>query len=69
MSKASYPGAPPAPRRVHSTIEPLAVVIATNLANAHSTGQYLTGLAALAFALAYDAVTTGSRRRTSAGNR
>jgi len=30
------------------------VVIATNLANAHTTDQYLAGLAALAFALAHD---------------
>jgi hypothetical protein len=34
----------------------LAVVIATNLANAHSTDQYLVGLAALAFVLAHDAL-------------
>jgi hypothetical protein len=31
------------------------VVIATNLANAHTTDQYLAGLAALALALAHDA--------------
>ena len=53
MSKASSP-APSEPGRLHGAIAPLAVVIATNLANAHSTGQYLAGLAALAFALAYD---------------
>jgi hypothetical protein len=34
--------------------QPLAVVNATNLASAHGTGQYLAGLAALAFALAYN---------------
>jgi len=53
MSKASSP-APSEPGRLHGGIAPLAVVIATNLANAHSTGQYLAGLAALAFALAHD---------------
>jgi hypothetical protein len=40
--------------RLHGGTAALAVVIATNLANAHSTGQYLAGLAALAFALAHD---------------
>lgn len=53
MGKTSSP-TPPKPARPHGTIAPLAVVIATNLANAHSTGQYLAGLAALAFALAHD---------------
>ena len=53
MSKASPP-ASSEPGRPHGVIAPLAVVIATNLANAHSTGQYLAGLAALAFALAHN---------------
>lgn len=53
MSKTSSP-TPSKPGRLHGGIAPLAVVIATNIANAHSTGQYLTGLAALAFALAHD---------------
>ena len=44
----------PEPGRFHGGISPLAVVIATNLANAHTTDQYLAGLAALAFALAHD---------------
>ena len=42
------------PGRLQGGIAPLAVMITTNLANAHSTGQYLAGLAALAFALAHD---------------
>ena len=53
MSKATTP-TPSEPGRLHGGIAPLAVVIATNLASAHSTGQYLAGLAALAFALAHD---------------
>jgi hypothetical protein len=53
MSKASSP-APSEPGRLHGDIAPLAVVIATNLVAAHSTGQYLAGLAALALALAHD---------------
>jgi len=32
------------------------MVIATNLASARTTGQYLAGLTALAFALAHDAL-------------
>lgn len=43
--------------RLHGGIAPLAVVIATNLVSAHSTGQYLAGLAALALALAHDTLT------------
>jgi hypothetical protein len=54
MSKT--PSASPEPGRLHGGIAPLAVVIATNLANAHGTDQYLTGLAALAFALAHDTI-------------
>jgi hypothetical protein len=42
--------------RLHGGIAPLAVVIATKLANAHSTDQYLAGLAALAFVLAHDTI-------------
>ena len=42
------------------------MVIATNLANAHSTGQYLAGLAALAFALAHDTL-IHRRQATSPG--
>ena len=53
MSKTSTP-TPSEPGRFHGGTAPLAVVIATNLANAHSTDQYLAGLAALAFALAHD---------------
>jgi len=53
MSKATTP-TPSESGRLHGGIAPLAVVIATNLASAHSTGQYLAGLAALAFALAHD---------------
>jgi hypothetical protein len=53
MSKTSSP-TPSEPGRLHGGIAPLVVVIATNLAGAHSTGQYLAGLAALAFALAHD---------------
>jgi hypothetical protein len=53
VSKASS-STSPGPGRLHGGIPPLAVVIATNLANAHTTGQYLVGLAALAFALAHD---------------
>jgi hypothetical protein len=45
------------PRRFHGSIAPLAVVITTNLATAHTTGQYLAGLAALALALTHDALT------------
>jgi hypothetical protein len=45
------------PGRLHGGIPPLAVVIATNLANAHATDQYLAGLAALALALAPDTFT------------
>jgi hypothetical protein len=56
MSKTSSP-ALSEPSRLHGGIAPLAVVIATNLASAHSTGQYLTGLAALALALAHDTFT------------
>jgi hypothetical protein len=56
MSKTSSP-ALPEPGRLHGGIAPLAVVIATNLASAHSTGQYFTGLAALALALAHDTLT------------
>lgn len=54
MSKTPSP-TPPGPGRLHG-IAPVAVVIATNLASAHTTGQYLAGLAALAFALAHDAL-------------
>ena len=53
MSKTLFPGSSE-PGRVHGCIAPLAVVIATNLVSAHSTGQYLAGLAALALALAHD---------------
>jgi hypothetical protein len=62
MSKTSSPTLPE-PGRLHGGIAPLAVVIATNLANAHSTGQYLAGLAALALALAHDALI--HRRQTT----
>ncbi len=62
MSRASSP-TPSESGRPHGGIAPLAVVIATNLANAHSTGQYLAGLAALAFALAHD--TLIHRQRTT----
>jgi hypothetical protein len=62
MSKTSSP-ALSEPGRLHGAIAPLAVVIATNLANAHSTGQYLAGLAALALALAHD--TLIHRRQTT----
>lgn len=55
MSKASSPTSPER-GRIHGGMPPLAVVIATNLANAHTTDQYLVGLAALAFALAHDAL-------------
>jgi hypothetical protein len=55
VSKASSPTSPE-PGRIHGGIPPLAVVIATTLANAHTTDQYLVGLAALAFALAHDAL-------------
>jgi hypothetical protein len=53
VSKASS-STSPGPGRLHGGIPSLAVVIATNLANAHTTDQYLVGLAALAFALAHD---------------
>jgi len=53
MSKTSSP-ALPEPGRLRGGIAPLAVVIATNLANAHSTDQYLAGLAALTLTLAHD---------------
>ena len=53
MSKAPS-STSPEPGRFHGGIPPLAVVIATNLANAHTTDQYLAGLAALALALAHD---------------
>jgi hypothetical protein len=55
MSKAPA-RAPSEPARLHGGVAPLAVVIATNLASAHTTGQYLAGLAALALALAHDAL-------------
>jgi hypothetical protein len=55
MSKTSSPALSES-GRLHG-IAPLAVVIATNLASAHSTGQYLAGLAALALALAHDTLT------------
>jgi hypothetical protein len=50
VSKASSPTSSE-PGRFHGGIPPLAVVIATNLANAHTTDQYLVGLAALAVTL------------------
>jgi hypothetical protein len=53
MSKTHSP-APSKCGRAHGSIAPLAMMIATNLASAHSTGQYLAGLAALALALAHD---------------
>ena len=53
MSKTSSPASSEL-GRLHGGVAPLAVVIATNLSNAHSRGQYLAGLAALAFALAHD---------------
>ena len=53
MSKALSPMSP-GPGRLHGGIPPLAVVIATNLANAHTTDQYLVGLAALAVTLTHD---------------
>ena len=40
----------------HGRIPPLAVVIAANLASAHTTNQYLAALAALAVALTHDTV-------------
>ena len=46
-----------APRLRHDgTPAPLVLVIAADLADAHSPGQYITGLIALAFVLAHDAV-------------
>jgi hypothetical protein len=53
MSKTSTP-APFESGRLHGGTAALAVVIATNLANAHSAGQYRAGLVALAFTLAHD---------------
>jgi hypothetical protein len=53
MSKTSSL-ALPEPCRLHGGIAPLAVLIATNLSNAHSPDQYLAGLAALTLALAHD---------------
>jgi hypothetical protein len=53
VSKASS-STSPGPGRLHGGIPSLAVVIATNLANAHTTDQYLVGLAVLAFVLAHD---------------
>jgi len=55
MSKTPDLG-PSEPWRLHGGVAPLAVVIATNLASAHTMGQYLVGLAALALALAHDAL-------------
>lgn len=51
------PSAFPEASRLHAGTATLAMVIASNLASAHSTGQYLTGLAALALALAHDILT------------
>ena len=62
MSKTSSPALSESDR-LHGGIAPLAVVIATNLANAHSTDQYLLGLAALALALAHDSLI--HRRQTA----
>ena len=45
------------------TSPPLAVVIATNLVGAHSTGQYLAGLTVLAPALAHDTLILRRRAR------
>lgn len=56
MSKTSSPALSES-GRLQGGIAPLAVVIATNLASAHSAGQYLAGLAALALALAHDTLT------------
>lgn len=53
MSKTHSP-VPSKCGQAHGSIAPLAVMIATNLASAHSTGQYLVGLGALALALAQD---------------
>lgn len=44
------------PGKLRGASAPLAVMIATNLANAHGNGQRLADLAALAFALAHDAL-------------
>jgi hypothetical protein len=54
MSKTPSP-TPSEPGRLHG-VAPVAVVIAANLASAHTTDQSLAGLAALAFALAHDAL-------------
>jgi hypothetical protein len=66
MSKTSSP-TPFEPGRLHGGIAPLVVVIATNLATAHSTGQYLAGLAALPSRSPTTPSSTGGRQRTPDG--
>lgn len=53
MGKSSDAGSEPGG---HGSSGHLAVVIATALPNTHTTGQILVGLAALALALAHDAL-------------
>lgn len=55
MSPTSSPIAPEPGNNPGASV-PLAVVVASNLANTHSTVQCVVGLAALALTLAHDAL-------------
>lgn len=48
--------ADPEPSGYGGAVASLAMVIATGLANAHGSGQYITGLFALALVLIHDAM-------------
>lgn len=48
--------ADPGPSGYGGAVASLAMVIATGLASAHGSGQYITGLVALALVLIHDAM-------------
>ena len=55
METTGFP-AGPEPNGHGGAVASLAVVIATGLADAHGSSQYITGLIALAFVLIHDAM-------------
>lgn len=56
MDDTTASPARPEPNGHPGAVASLAVVIATGLANAHDSGQYTTGLIALALVLIHDAI-------------
>lgn len=66
MSKTRFPASSER-GRVHGSIAPLAVVIATNLASAHNTDQYLAGSPPSLSLSPTTPSSTGGRRLTGRG--